>query len=336
MKAIVKNSRLALYALAIIGICLWWEAAVAQTVTEYKLFWPAKENGKKGNRLSIRNAQPGASINVYGEKRGGGLSEKPFYVGKIKPDGTIEKFIEDPPAPGVGYSRFVVIIEQLDMNGQPVMRNGKPVQQNFKGLIRTNGLKNDEWYPIDKPPLSLGIPGGALQNLNGLPFDFGASVCVANLDGSGEVWDSLDLANLSATETYAFSSLSVYQNLSSEFFDASAFDSGEAIATGTLSLDAYADSQTADVGSQTVAAEALDMDEALDIVQDGAIVDSPVFIGSSTGDEESGIALGLYTAEPDSYDLIIGTAAPVLDDGNLGEADYFAFAHECDVIGGVQ
>lgn len=321
MKAIVKNSRLALWALAIIGTCLWWEVAVAQTVTEYKLFWPAKENGKKGNRLSIRNAQPGASINVYGEKRDGGLSEKPFYVGKIKPDGTIEIFMEDPPAPGVGYSRFVVIIEVLDMNGRPVIRNGKPVQLNFKGLIRTNGLKN-EWYPIDKPPLSLGIPGGALRNLNGLPFDFGASVCVASLDGSGEVWDSLDLTNLSATETYAFSSLSVYQNLSSEFFDASAFDSGEAIATGTLSLDAYADSQTADM---TMATE-----------EEGAIADSPVFIGSSTGDEESGIALGLYTAEPDSYDLIIGTAAPVLDDGSLGEAEYFAFAHACDVIGGVQ
>jgi hypothetical protein len=316
------TSRLALYALAILGACLWWEAAFADI--DVTLIPVDKTKPKWEYKLTVKGAPPNEPIEVYGSFGGPPYDATPIIKGTTNKDG------EWTPPP---FSEFKDGLRKTVFKIVIGAGNGKKTYENIKRPGGTFKAKEDQQG---------GAPGNALLRPNGLPLGIGSSVCVANLDGSGEVSDSLELTNLSASQAYTFLSLRVYRNLGIEFFNPSAFDSGEAIATGTLSYDVYADTEPLLVDNQTEATEFLlvteNISNATQEVLDECVVpaeceqsEHPLEgIGPST-DEAARINLGSHSVAADSYDLVIGIAVPILDDNSLGESVYFAFAHDCQV-----
>jgi hypothetical protein len=172
--------------------------------------------------------------------------------------------------------------------------------------IFQNTLKEENWYITTSGTYTSAQEQKALfepgeSRFAGLPFD---QSYFAYEDISGGLQGQLALINSSTTAAYNFSSLSIYTDLDTSFFNSSDFDSTAAIASGHLALDAVA---AMGVGAVQIPLNGLQ--SLPEPSQTFPILDFP-----------------LGSVEPDTYVLVTGTASPILSDGSFGPGTTFSFA----------
>ncbi len=154
----------------------------------------------------------------------------------------------------------------------------------YKGIVRGDTGKKIESQE-QKEARRMGMEE---VRLNGLPFDFTNSVFVPV---GTDLHDQFTLINLSPDTPYAFTSLIIYQDLDLAFFHPASFDSPSAIASGVLAEDLTGD---------------------------------PLGVAPSAGLSDPTLTFSIGPVRPDRYDLLVGTAAPILPDGSLGSPIGFA------------
>jgi hypothetical protein len=134
-----------------------------------------------------------------------------------------------------------------------------------------------------------------LSKLNGLPFDSIFSTSFASsLEVAPGLFDNISIVNSSAA-AYNFTSLTVYDDVDPAFFTPAAFDSAQAIASGTLILDQLATFSTLDVGANT------------------------------------SVGVGVGPLDPAGYVLMLGTSRQIISPGVFGQPVNFSFAETLSV-----
>jgi hypothetical protein len=188
----------------------------------------------------------------------------------------------------------------------------------YRNIIRGN--VNQAWPPGKAPPPRLETPSPSvepsrsvpldqsLQNLNGLPFDFSSSSFFT--DDIGAI-DNIILMN-SSSQHYAFTSLTVYQNLNIAYFNQSEFDSSQAIATGVLFY-------------QDVPVMGQDHSEYTNVAGFGLGVPTSCLC-VPTG-YPAGIGFVPQPFETNTYSLLVGNAAVLNLDGSIGTPIAFSYAN---------
>jgi len=239
-----------------------------------------------------------------------------FSIGPNPPRGTTLRIIGGPAnAPVAVYGGFGTDLGVLvsakgattDANGnytlfippastvfRIALTNGAVVTH-YRRIIRGN--VNVAWPPgAAPPPVSIGA--GSLQSLNGLPFEFSLSSFFT--DSIGTI-DSIVLGNLSS-QHYAFTNVTVYQNLNMAYFNQAEFDSSQAISSGVLFYQ-----------------------DLPNTVQDNSEYTNVAGIGA-TG-FESYIGFVPQPFQAGTYALLVGTAAVLNPDGSIGPQTSFAYAN---------